>query len=616
MLDVLEGILDSVLVIDKDWNVLYANHKQAHIFGYAPSEMLGRNLWRLLPNIIGTDVERCFLDVMASQKRRTYELDGIYKTGFFEMQIFPITGGIAVCTRDITERKKAEIALHQSEERFAKMFHSSPAALFISRRKDGYLLDVNDNFLKILDYTYDDIAGHTALDLNIYPDPSKRDELARCLEQHHTVRNFEITVQTKTGKQVTVMASIDIIGFDGQDFVLGTFIDITERIKAEEALKQSENRLKMAQRIAHLGSWEFYVKENKALWSEELFHIFNLTPQTYGPTIEEYSQFIHPDDLERTAKIIQPFTCDFHHVGDLISFDYRVVLGDGSVRVLHTERMIEEVDELGKPTKLVGIEQDITERKRIELQLEQYSKHLENLVEERTKQLKDAERLAAIGATAGMVGHDIRNPLQAITNELYLTREAIANAPDVPSKPDALDSVAFIQDQVNYINKIVSDLQDYARPIKPVLVEVDVDTLITNSLSTLPIPDNVKARAYFEKALPKIKTDPMLLKRVLVNLATNALQAMPNGGKLTVKAVQDPKTTKCFLTVQDTGVGIPKEVQAKLFTPLFTTKSKGQGFGLAVVKRLTEALGGSINFESQEGKGTKFVIELPMAPAE
>jgi PAS domain S-box-containing protein len=506
--------------------------------------------------------------------------------------------------------------LHQSEERFAKMFHSSPAALFISRRKDGYLLDVNDNFLKILDYTYDDIAGHTALDLNIYPDPSKRDELARCLEQHHTVRNFEITVQTKTGKQVTVMASIDIIGFDGQDFVLGTFIDITERIKAEEALKQSENRLKMAQRIAHLGSWEFYVKENKALWSEELFHIFNLTPQTYGPTIEEYSQFIHPDDLERTAKIIQPFTCDFHHVGDLISFDYRVVLGDGSVRVLHTERMIEEVDELGKPTKLVGIEQDITERKRIELQLEQYSKHLENLVEERTKQLKDAERLAAIGATAGMVGHDIRNPLQAITNELYLTREAIASAPDVPSKPDALDSVAFIQDQVNYINKIVSDLQDYARPIKPVMVEVDVDTLITNSLSTLPIPDNVKARAYFEKALPKIKTDPMLLKRVLVNLATNALQAMPNGGKLTVKAVQDPKTTKCFLTVQDTGVGIPKEVQAKLFTPLFTTKSKGQGFGLAVVKRLTEALGGSINFESQEGKGTKFVIELPMTPAE
>jgi PAS domain S-box-containing protein len=460
MLDVLEGILDSVLVIDKDWNVLYANHKQAHVFGYAPSEMLGRNLWRLLPNIIGTDVERCFLDVMASQKRRTYQLDGIYKTGFFEMQIFPITGGIAVCTRDITERKKAEIALHQSEERFAKMFHSSPAALFISRRKDGYLLDVNDNFLKILDYTYDDIAGHTALDLNIYPDPSKRDELARCLEQHHTVRNFEITVQTKTGKQVTVMASIDIIGFDGQDFVLGTFIDITERIKAEEALKQSENRLKMAQRIAHLGSWEFYVKENKALWSEELFHIFNLTPQTYGPTIEEYSQFIHPDDLERTAKIIQPFTCDFHHVGDLISFDYRVVFGDGSVRVLHTERMIEEVDELGKPTKLVGIEQDITERKRIELQLEQYSKHLENLVEERTKQLKDAERLAAIGATAGMVGHDIRNPLQAITNELYLTREAIASAPDVPSKPDALDSVAFMQAQVNYINKIVSDLQD------------------------------------------------------------------------------------------------------------------------------------------------------------
>ncbi len=232
-------------------------------------------------------------------------------------------------------------------------------------------------------------------------------------------------------------------------------------------------------------------------------------------------------------------------------------------------------------------------------------------MEERSKQLKNAERLAAIGATAGMVGHDIRNPLQAITNELYLTREAIENAPDVPSKPAAVESVAFIQDQVNYINKIVSDLQDYARPLKPTLSEVDLDKLINDSLSSLFVPSNVETNTRFEKFLPKIKTDPWMLKRIIVNLATNALQAMPDGGKLTIHATYNKQANRVALTVEDMGVGMSLEVQKKLFTPLFTTKSKGQGFGLAVVKRLTEVLGGSISFESQEGKGTKFTVEIP-----
>ncbi|MGD6932800.1 MAG: ATP-binding protein [Candidatus Bathyarchaeia archaeon] len=102
-----------------------------------------------------------------------------------------------------------------------------------------------------------------------------------------------------------------------------------------------------------------------------------------------------------------------------------------------------------------------------------------------------------------------------------------------------------------------------------------------------------------------------MLKRILQNLSTNAIQAMPEGGKLTVYASPNRKTGKIEITVKDTGVGISKEVQEKMFTPLVTTKAKGQGLGLAVVKRLTEALNGSLTFESQEGKGTTFTIYLP-----
>ncbi len=110
---------------------------------------------------------------------------------------------------------------------------------------------------------------------------------------------------------------------------------------------------------------------------------------------------------------------------------------------------------------------------------------------------------------------------------MYLTHAAIANASDVPSKPDALESVRFIQEQVDYINKIVSDLQDYARPIKPLLMAVNVETLVKTSLASLAVPRNIKTAARFEAALPEIRTDPVLLKRILTNLATNAFKRCP-----------------------------------------------------------------------------------------
>jgi len=254
---------------------------------------------------------------------------------------------------------------------------------------------------------------------------------------------------------------------------------------------------------------------------------------------------------------------------------------------------------------------DITERVQLQQKLEEYAKNLEKLVGERTKQLKDSERLAAIGQTAGMVGHDIRNPLQSITSSIYLIKSDLDNLPESEDKKDALGEIESVNEQIRYVDKIVSDLQDYARPLNPELVEADVMTLIIGALSTLDVPDNVEASAYFDEKLPKLRTDPMILKRILLNLATNAIQAMQEGGKLTIHASQNTMTKTITITVNDTGIGIPKEIRDKLFTPLFTTKAKGQGFGLAVVKRLIEGLNGQVSFESEEGKGTTFKIELP-----
>ena len=225
------------------------------------------------------------------------------------------------------------------------------------------------------------------------------------------------------------------------------------------------------------------------------------------------------------------------------------------------------------------------------------------------KQLKDSERLATIGATAGMVGHDIRNPLQAIISDVYLAKTDLASTSDCEEKNNALESLDEIEKNIGYINKIVADLQDYARPLKPIAKETNLKNLINELLSKNAIPENIKVQVNMQKEAATIMADSDILKRILGNLVTNAVQAMPKGGKLSINAYKEGKDS--FITVEDTGVGIPQAVKDKLFTPLFTTKSKGQGFGLAVVKRMTESLGGSVNFESKEGKGTTFIVRLP-----
>ncbi len=224
---------------------------------------------------------------------------------------------------------------------------------------------------------------------------------------------------------------------------------------------------------------------------------------------------------------------------------------------------------------------------------------------------KNAERLAAIGATAGMVGHDIRNPLQTIAGEVFLAQGALEGLPDGESKASIKESLDIIEHQTEYVNKIVQDLQDYAKPLKPTLKEIDLQKVCEELLSKSKVPENVSVSCKVEPEARQLFSDPDILKRIMVNLVTNAVQAMPQGGKLSLQAYLNGDDT--VLSVDDTGCGIPKDVGLKLFTPLFTTKSKGQGFGLAVVKRMTDALGGTVSFESEVGKGTKFFIRLPKA---
>jgi len=243
-------------------------------------------------------------------------------------------------------------------------------------------------------------------------------------------------------------------------------------------------------------------------------------------------------------------------------------------------------------------------------QIAEYANQMEKLANERARQLNQAERLITIGQTAGMVGHDIRNPLQAIVGELYLARDEVQSMPSGDVKRNLQEGIASIEENLFYIDKIVADLQDYTKPLRPSKEKVDIAKVIEETLLIVSIPNNLEVSISIADGFPQFPADFSMLKRVFINLIQNAVQAMPNGGSLKIMA--HCEDNYAFVDVEDTGEGIPEETKSKLFTPLFTTKSKGQGFGLAVVKRLVEAQGGKIGFESKLGKGTVFTVQMPL----
>lgn len=247
-------------------------------------------------------------------------------------------------------------------------------------------------------------------------------------------------------------------------------------------------------------------------------------------------------------------------------------------------------------------------------QLEEYAEQLEQKVEERTRELKKyqeqllkAQRLAVIGELAGMVGHDLRNPLTSISGAEYYLKKRLGQEVDSKIK----EMLTLIEKNIAYSNKIINDLLDYSREIELELTESNSKLIVKEALSLVEIPKNVSIVDLTENK-PKINVDVGKIRRAFVNIIKNAVEAMPKGGTLTIKSRKLDDNLE--IAVSDTGGGMSKETLEKLWTPLFTTKAKGMGFGLPICKRFTEAHGGSISAKSTPRKGTTFTVTLPIEP--
>jgi signal transduction histidine kinase len=246
--------------------------------------------------------------------------------------------------------------------------------------------------------------------------------------------------------------------------------------------------------------------------------------------------------------------------------------------------------------------------------LEEYSQQLEEIVEKRTRQLKEAqeklvrnERLATIGQVSSMVGHDLRNPLTGISGATYYLRRKLTSNLDKTSR----EMLELIETNVEYSNKIVNDLLEYSRGIKLEPAKTTPKSITEESLSSIKIPANIQVLNYTTDET-HVRVDVQKMKRVFLNIINNAFDAMPNGGKL--KIYDARRDGNLQIAFSDNGFGISKDVLEKVWMPFFTTKAKGMGLGLAICKRIVEAHGGSIVIDSTVGKGTTLTVTFPIEP--
>ncbi len=548
---------------------------------------------------------------------------------------------------DITGRKRVREALRDSEEKFSKLFRSSPDAVLLTELKTGKIIEVNTAFEMFSGFSRDELIGHPVLDLNMYS-PEGRQKFVSMLKEQGRIHDVEFDLKNKTGKELVVLASAEIIEINGEIHSITILQDITERKKTEaslrathEQLKASDQQLRAAnlQLMASLDELKesedrfrqmadnieeiffLYQKEgNKLLYmSPAITRLFGVPLETIETDPQIIDRAVHPDDVARVK-----FTEYETFYSTPLNEEFRVVAPNGSVHWVRLRSFLIR-DEQGNVVRVAGLATDIT-----------VYKNAQEETLRQQQQLIQADKMASLGVMVSGIAHEINNPNNFITMSMPLLRQAWESIlPAVEQyrkqggslKIGSMDYAEFMKnfDQLmngvtegsQRIKRIVADLKDYARIDTMDMNRVfDLNEVTGSAVNLMNSMIRTRTKAFsltlYNDRLP-VKGNVQRLEQVIVNLIHNACDALTSPDQSISVITELRGDSRVALVIADRGCGIVREDLPRITDPFFTTKREkgGTGLGLSISAGIVKDHGGELQFQSEPGKGTVVTLLLP-----
>lgn len=614
-----------VWVIDADSITTFVNKKMAEMLGYNIDEMTGMSMYEFM----GSEEKAQAADNVKRRKsgiaeQHEFLLSSKDGTGLWvEMNTNPIIdddgrykGALAMST-DITERKKMEEALRASKEQMQAIIENAVDGI-ITADMSGIIESANPAVSSIFGYTQEQLVGESINILMAEGEHLKHDNyIKRYIDTGEKkiigVGSREVMAAREDGSCFPIGIAIGEMKSKGHKKFIAMIRDISEQKKYEHALKQSEDRLKEAQEIAHVGHWDLDLIEDKLVWSDEVFRIFGVEPQSFGESLEAFMSAIHPDDKE----MVQMAYSDSIKDHAPYNITHKVVRPDGEVRFVH-EICKTVYDSMGKALRSIGTVQDITDR----IKSEQEKVQLQH-------QLQQSQKMQSIGHLTGGVAHDFNNILVSILGytDLALTRY-------VPDKDSKLAEYLLEVNKAGVrAQDLIAQMLAFSRGSISSPEKIMMEPLLKDVIKMLrsTLPASIEIKYVIDADLPAIKADSVRLHQVVTNLCINARDAMEGSGRLDIvfhkTSLDQSHCASCHevvsgdyleLSIEDSGSGISEALLPNIFDPFFSTKDvgKGYGMGLSVVHGIVHEYGGHILVNSEPGVGTNFRILLPILNGE